>query len=73
MVPVRTFLILLMTCLLASVSAGSSKRSRDVDKTEAGLSLNDKVQQLLDLSQRRVVVKLTSKTFKELVKSAPKN
>ena len=70
----RTSLSLsLASLLLASVCVVSARKTRDVDKSEAGLSLNDKVQQLLDLSQRRVVVKLTSKTFKELVKSSPKN
>ena len=69
MIAVRTSLLL--TSLLASVV--TAKKTRDVDRAEVGLSLNDKVQQLLDLSQRRVVVKLTSKTFKELVKTPPKN
>ena len=49
---------LLVTSFLASVV--TARKSREVERAEAGLSLNDKVQQLLDLSQRRVVVKLTS-------------
>ena len=69
-------MVFLKTSLLVAsllISAVSAKKSRDVDRSEAGMSLNDKVQQLLELSQRRIVVKLTSKTFKELVKSPPKN
>ena len=51
----------------------SAKRSKEVDRADQGVSLNDKVQQLLELSQRRIVVKLSSKLFRELVRAPPKN
>ena len=51
----------------------SAKRSKEVDRADQGVSLNDKVQQLLELSQRRIVVKLSSKLFRELVRAQPKN
>ena len=66
-----------LLCLLASSSFAQGRKARETpqDKgdTMTGLSLNDKVQQLLDLTQRRPVIKLSNKNFKDLVRSQPKN
>jgi len=71
---------LLLLSLLICTSSVQARKGRDgaglsQEKTDVsnGLSLNDRVQQLLDLTQRRPVIKLTSRTFKELVRSQPKN
>jgi len=71
---------LLIFSLLLCTSSVQGRKGRDgagmtQDKSDisSGLSLNDRVQQLLDLTQRRPVIKLTSKTFKDLVRSQPKN
>jgi len=76
----HNFLFLLLSFLLYT-SCVHCRKGRDVqstvgqDKSESssGSSLNDKVQQLLDLTTRRPVIKLSSKTFKDLVRSQPKN
>ena len=69
--------LLCLSCCRVVEKCLSAKKVRDaagVEKIDqSSISLNDKVQQLLDLSQRRTVIKLSSKTFKELVKSQPKN
>ena len=67
----------LILSLLICTSCVQARKGRDAslanqDKADVS-SLNDKVQQLLDLTQRRPVIKLTSKTFKDLVRSQPKN
>jgi len=40
---------------------------------QAGLTLQEKVGQLLDLAQRRPVIKLSSRTFLQLVRAPPRN
>ena len=66
-----------LLCLLTSFSCVQSRKARETSHDKAdtmtGLSLNDKVQQLLDLTQRRPVIKLSNKNFKDLVRSQPKN
>jgi len=72
-------LLCLLFSLLRCTSRVHGRKARDsghsLDKADvsSGMSLNDKVQQLLDLTQRRPVIKLSNKNFKELVKSQPKN
>jgi len=72
------YLLLLPALLCTSCVQGRKGRDASLahqDKADlsTGLSLNDRVQQLLDLTQRRPVIKLTTKTFKDLVRSQPKN
>jgi len=69
-------LVISLFTIFNAVAIVVSKRGKETvgDKMELStISLNDKVQQLIDLTQRRPVVKLTSKSFKDLVKSQPKN
>merc|ERR1719410_2312954 len=68
--------VLLVFTVLSTVAVVLAKRGKEVGAEKfdhSSISLNDKVQQLVDLTQRRPVVKLNSKTFKDLVKSQPKN
>ena len=59
-------------CLISVEAAGNKKsKSSSVDKPEQ--VLHDKVEQLMSLSQKRNVIKLSSKSFRELVKIPPKN
>ena len=68
----RSWLVVVASLLVLGCSV-SAKRSKEVERADQGVSLNDKVQQLLELSQRRIVVKLSSKLFRELVRAPPKN
>jgi len=59
--------------LLLSSVALAKKPSLPTTNPEPVLSLNDRVQQLLDLTARRPVIKMASKGFRELVRTSPKN
>ena len=66
-------LILSWQALLLISAANGAKKEIDKSPGSGDQSLNDKVQQWLDLSQRRTVVKLSNKLFKDLVRTQPRN
>ena len=59
-------LILSWQALLLISAVNGAKKEIDKSPGSGDQSLNDKVQQWLDLSQRRTVVKLSNKLFKLL-------
>jgi len=67
------FLILIGQLILLSFAVNGAKKEIEKSTGSGDQSLNDKVQQWLDLSQRRTVVKLSNKLFKDLVRSQPRN
>ena len=71
---VQMHLLLSVLVILLGVSEAAGKKSKTLSATEKPEQiLNDKVEQLMSLSQKRPVIKLSSKIFRELVKIPPKN
>ena len=63
----------LLSLLLLS-SLALAKKAPTVQPVEPPpLSLNERVQQLQDATTRRPVIKMSSKGFRELVRTSPKN
>jgi len=64
---------LLLLLVLCFSSCSPAVASDGKTKVSTGSGLQERVQQLLDLSSRRPVVKLTNKLFKDLVRGSPRN
>ena len=64
-------LFLLLTLLTSSWARKSSSSSEPASSNP--ISLNDRVQQLLDLKARRPVIKMSSANFLDLVRGSPRN
>ena len=72
--------LLSLLFLFSSFSHSASARKGGISSAESNgqassnpISLNDRVQQLLDLKARRPVIKMTSANFLDLVRGSPRN
>jgi len=63
------FLLLFLPCLSLARQTTPTVSGEQVQ----GLSLQERVAQLVELTSRRTVVKLSSNTFKDLVRGSPRN
>merc|ERR1719277_1379278 len=64
--------LLFLSSLFQTTLARKSSISTEQASTNP-ISLNDRVQQLLDLKARRPVIKMTSTNFLDLVRGSPRN